>query len=124
MCVPTDPRVDLVLDGIGGETTERSLDALKEFGRMVSYGAASGRPGEPPTDKLLFANKQVRGYHLGRAINRRPTKVMGAIQELTELLAERVLEVQVGETFDLEAAAEAHGFIEDRRSTGKVVLVP
>jgi NADPH2:quinone reductase len=120
----TDYGVDLVLDGIGGETTDRSLDALKEFGRMVSYGAASGRPGEPPTDKLLFGNKQVRGYHLGRAINRKPTKVMGAIPELTELLAEGVLAVQVGETFPLEAAADAHEHIESRQSTGKVVVVP
>ncbi|PSQ34928.1 NADPH:quinone reductase, partial [Halobacteriales archaeon QS_9_70_65] len=32
--------VDLVLDGIGGETTDRSLDALRSFGRMVSFGAA------------------------------------------------------------------------------------
>jgi NADPH2:quinone reductase len=120
----TDYGLDLVLDGIGGETTERSLDALKEFGRMVSYGAASGEPGHPPTDELLFGNKTVIGYHLGRAIERKPMKVMGAVPELTEMLAEGVLEVQVGETFDLADAAEAHEFIEDRKSSGKVVLVP
>jgi NADPH2:quinone reductase len=120
----TDYGLDLVLDGIGGDTTERSLDALKEFGRMVSYGAASGRPGQPPTDKLLFGNKTVIGYHLGRGIERQPMKVMGAVPELQEMLAEGTLEVQVGESFDLEAAAEAHEYIEDRKSSGKVVLTP
>ena len=120
----TDYGVDLVLDGIGGDTTEESLDALKEFGRMVSFGAAAGRPGRPPTDKLLFGNKSVIGYHLGKAAQRKPMKVMSAAQELNEMLSDGTLEVQIGHTFDLEDAAEAHQFIEDRKSKGKVVLVP
>ena len=116
--------VDLVLDGIGGETTDRSLDALRSFGRMVSFGAAGGEPGRPNTADLLFGNKTVIGYHLGRALKQRPTRVMGAVPELTQLLGDGTLEVQVGHTFDLADAAEAHRFIEDRKSSGKVVLVP
>jgi NADPH2:quinone reductase len=120
----TDHGVDLVLDGIGGDTTERSVEALQDFGRMVSYGAASGTPGQPPTDKLLFGNKSVVGYHLGMGIERKPMKVMSAVPPLTEMLADGTVEVQVGHTFDLADAAEAHEFIEARKSTGKVVLVP
>ncbi|QLD91152.1 NADPH:quinone oxidoreductase family protein [Natronomonas salina] len=116
--------VDLVLDGIGSDTTDRSLDALASFGRMVSYGAAGGEPGRPNTADLLFGNKRVIGYHLGRAIDQKPMKVMGAVPELTQLLGDGTLEVQVGHTFDLEEAAEAHQFIEDRKSSGKVVLLP
>jgi NADPH2:quinone reductase len=100
------------------------VDALKEFGTLVVYGAASGEPGAPPTDKLLFGNVTVEGYHLGRAIERKPMQVMGAVPELTELLGDGTLEVQVGETFDLTDAAEAHQYIEDRKSSGKVVLTP
>jgi NADPH2:quinone reductase len=116
--------VELVLDGIGGETTDRSLQALSSFGRMVSYGAASGEPGRPNTADLLFGNKRVIGYHLGRAIAEEPMRVMGAVPELSGLLADGTVAVQVGHTFDLEAAAEAHQFIEDRKSSGKVLLVP
>ena len=116
--------VDLVLDGIGGETTDRSLDALRSFGRMVSFGAAAGEPGRPNTADLLFGNKTVIGYHLGRALKHRPMRVMDAVPELTQLLGNGTLEVQVGHTFDLADAAEAHRFIEDRKSSGKVVLVP
>jgi NADPH2:quinone reductase len=116
--------VDLVLDGIGGETSDDSLDALTNFGRMVSYGAAAGEPGRPNTADLLFGNKTVIGYHLGRAIEQQPMKVMGAVPELTQLLGDGTLEVQVGHTFDLEDAADAHRFIEDRKSSGKVVLQP
>ena len=116
--------VDLVLDGVGGETTDESLGALRSFGRMVSFGAASGRPGRPNTADLLFGNKRVIGYHLGRAIAREPMKVMGAVPALTRLLGDGSLEVQVGRTFDLADASEAHEFIESRDSTGKVVLLP
>lgn len=116
--------VDLVLDGIGGDTSDESLGALTDFGRMVSYGAAAGEPGRPNTADLLFGNKTVIGYHLGRAIEQQPMKVMGAVPELTQLLGDGTLEVQVGHTFDLEDAAEAHQFIEDRKSSGKVVLKP
>jgi len=116
--------VDLVLDGIGAETSDRSLQALTSFGRMVSFGAAGGEPGRPNTADLLFGNQRVIGYHLGRAIEQQPMKVMGAVPELTQLLGDGTLEVQVGHTFDLEDAAEAHQFIEDRKSSGKVVLEP
>jgi NADPH2:quinone reductase len=116
--------VDLVLDGIGGETTDRSLEALTSFGRMVSFGAAAGEPGRPNTADLLFGNKTVKGYHLVRALTEDPTLVMGAVPELTALLADGTVAVQVGHTFDLAEAAEAHQFIEDRESSGKVVLTP
>lgn len=120
----TEHGVDLVLDGVGGETTARSLDALKQFGRMVVYGAASGEPGTLRTDELLFANQTVLGYHLGRALRLRPTSVMEAVPELTELLESGALSVQFDRAFDLGEAAAAHEYIEDRQSRGKVVLTP
>lgn len=116
--------VDLVLDGVGGDTTTESLSCLSHFGRMVSYGAASGRPGQPDTGSLLFANQRVIGYHLGQAIERAPERVLGAVPELTALLTRGDLEVVVGETFALEDAAVAHEHIESRESSGKVVLEP
>ncbi len=116
--------VDLVLDGIGGDTTQQSLECLTHFGRMVSYGAASGEPGHPDTATLLFNNQRVIGYHLGQGMARDPQRVMQAVGPLTELLADGTLEVVVGETFDLEDAAEAHEYIENRESSGKVVLKP
>lgn len=119
-----DEGVDLVLDGVGGETTQESLDCLAHFGRMVAYGAASGRPGQPDTGTLLFNNQTVIGYHLGQAIERAPQRVLGAVSDLTEGLVSGELEVVVGETFPLAEAAKAHAHIENRESSGKVVLTP
>jgi NADPH2:quinone reductase len=116
--------VNLVLDGVNGETFERSLDALAPFGRIVVYGAASGEVARPDTSRLLFENKSVLGFHLGNAIQRDPQRVLGATAELQSLLARGDLEVVVGETFDLGEAAAAHEYIEERNSVGKVVLEP
>ena len=120
----TDYGVDMVLDGIGGETTARSLEALQEFGRIVVFGAASGEPGQPRTDNILFGNQTVIGYHLGRGIARKPMKVLASVNELSDMLAEGKLEVQFDEAFDLEDAAGAHEYVESRQSMGKVVLTP
>jgi len=116
--------VDLILDAVGGETTQESLECLSHFGRMVAYGAASGRPGQPDTGTLLFNNQTVIGYHLGQAIERTPQRVLGAVGDLTDRLVSGDLEVIVGETFALNEAADAHAYIENRESSGKVVLKP
>ncbi|MFB6072794.1 MAG: zinc-binding alcohol dehydrogenase family protein [Halobacterium sp.] len=120
----TDGGVDLVLDGVGGDVFRDSVDALSHFGRVVAYGAASGEPGTVDTATLLFGNKSVEGFHLGRAMERDPERVYRAVPELAELLREGVLEVVVGQTFDLSAAADAHRALENRETTGKVVLEP
>ncbi|WP_135851063.1 quinone oxidoreductase family protein [Halorussus salinus] len=116
--------VDLVLDGVGGETFARSLDALSHFGRIVAYGAASGEPGRVETTRLLFENKSVEGFHLGNALQRDPQRILRSVPELQGLLAAGELEIVVGERFPLEDAAEAHEAIENRETTGKVVLNP
>lgn len=116
--------VDLVLDGVGGETFARSLDALSHFGRVVAYGAASGVPGEVETTRLLFENKSVIGFHLGNALQHDPGRVLKTVPELQRLLASGELEVVVGKRFPLEDAADAHAAIENRETVGKVVLEP
>ncbi|MFD1563534.1 zinc-binding alcohol dehydrogenase family protein [Haloarchaeobius amylolyticus] len=116
--------VDLVLESVGDDVFERSLDAMAHFGRMVTYGVASGVPAEVSNRRLLFENKTVKGFHLGQAATHDPSRVMQAVPDLTESLASGELEVVVGESFALEDAADAHQYIEDRQSSGKVVLKP
>ncbi|WP_312907260.1 quinone oxidoreductase family protein [Natronosalvus caseinilyticus] len=116
--------VDLVLESVGDDVFDRSLDALGHFGRLVTYGVASGVPASAENRRLLFENKSVVGFHLGQASRHDPKRIMQAIPDLTQGLADGELEVIVGETFALEDASEAHQFIEDRKSVGKVVLIP
>ena len=116
--------VDLVLESVGDDVFDRSLDAMTHFGRMVTYGVASGVPAEVSNQRLLFENKTVKGFHLGQAAAHDPSRVMKAVPELTDGLASGDLEIILGESFALEDAAEAHQYLEDRKSSGKLVLEP
>lgn len=116
--------VDLALDGVGGEVFADTLDAVSHFGRVVTYGAASGDPGRVDTLDVFTENQSVIGFHLANAVARDPSRVLGAMTDLQQKLMTGDLEVVVGETFDLAEAADAHEFVENRDSMGKVVLEP
>lgn len=116
--------VDLVLDGVGGDVFERSLDALAHFGRLVFYGVASGDPPAADMTRVLFENTELVGFHLGQATRHDPGKAMAPVPELIQLLSTGEIAVQLGESFALEDAAAAHEHIEDRESLGKIVLEP
>ncbi len=120
----TDDGVDLVLESVGGDVFERSLEALAPLGRLVTFGVASGEPAAADTQQLLFANKSVIGFHLGQGMGQAPEKILSAVPDLVAGFEDGDLEVIVGETFELEEAAAAHEWIESRSSSGKVVLLP
>ena len=119
----TDEGVDLVLDGVGGRTFDRSLDAVRPFGRVVTLGSASGTDATPNTGRLRAESAHVVGYHLSRAVERDPERVHRAAVEVFGLYDAGGLEFVVGERFDLAEAGAAHAHIESRASHGKVVLV-
>ncbi|GCF13310.1 alcohol dehydrogenase [Haloarcula mannanilytica] len=116
--------IDLVLDGVGGDVFEASLDALAPGGRVVTYGLASGEVPQVSTPRLIFGNHSVVGYHLGEAADRDPDRVFGAFEPVLEALSAGEASVQVDRVFDLRDAAAAHEHVEDRRTQGKVLLEP
>jgi NADPH2:quinone reductase len=120
----TEDGIDLVLDGVGGDAFEAGQTALSPFGRIVTIGTASGTEGTPDLDHLRVQNASILGYHIGEAIDQDPDKIHSAVDQLNELLADGRIEIVIGETFALEDAANAHNLVENRESTGKVLLTP
>lgn len=120
----TDGRgVDLVLDSVGGAVTTRSLECLAPFGRMVSYGAASGTPADIPTMALLPKNLSVTGYALEGWLGR-TERARDAIHQLLGHVAAGRLKVTVAQEFPLEKAAQSHRAISGRHTIGATVLLP
>jgi NADPH2:quinone reductase len=117
-------RADVVLDSVGGEVFERSFRVLKPLGTVVGIGFAGGwwKPLDP--SPLVGRNLGLQGFYLGRLMRHRPDIVREAIGELVGLWAEGAVKPLVGSTFPLSEAPAAHRLIEERRSVGKVVLVP
>lgn len=110
-------------DSIGKATFEASLDSLRPFGVLATYGNASG-PVEPFNPAILAAKGSLY-------INRPTLATHTATRELLEEGASRLIEVvqdkrvkiHVNQTFPLAECAQAHRNLEARTTTGSTVLV-
>lgn len=115
--------VDLVLDGVGGEVFNRSLEALAPYGSIITYGAASGESGcLEDTTHLYGGNNAILGFHLTNTLKYSPEKLLPAIGDLSDRLAKGALRVIVGEKYPFEEVGRAHDYLFNRESSGKVIL--
>jgi len=115
---------DVVLDQVGGDLFATALGKLKPLGTIVGIGFAGGawQPVDPAL--LVGRNVSVAGFYLGRLMKLRPDLVRASALELLERWAAGELTPVVGATYPLAEAEDALRLVADRRSTGKVVLVP
>lgn len=116
--------VDVVYDGVGKATFAGSLDSLRPRGMLVSFGNASGPVGEFNPLILsqkgsLFFTRPTLGHYTAT-----PVELHDRADALFGWIADGELNVRIGATFPLTAAAEAHRALEGRATTGKVLLVP
>jgi NADPH:quinone reductase len=116
--------VDVVFDGVGKDTFEKSLACLRRRGMMVLFGNASGPV--PPVNPLLLGQK-------GSLYLTRPM-VFDYVEERAELLENAGavlamvgsgrLPVHIDRELKLSQAAEAHRLLQGRETTGKLLLTP
>ncbi|WP_104981538.1 quinone oxidoreductase family protein [Sorangium cellulosum] len=116
--------VHVVYDGVGKDTFEKSLGALRLRGTLVLFGQASGAvPAFDPQilnqkGSLYLTRPSLVHYTTTREeLLERAGDVLGAI-------ARGELDVSVGATYPLAEAAEAHRALAGRKTTGKVLLLP
>jgi len=116
--------VDVVFDLVGGELFASAIGRLRPLGVAIGVGFAGGwwQPVDPAV--LVGRNVRVAGFYLGRLMRFRPDIVRQAAGDLLRLWERDVVHPVVGATFPLAEAAEAHRAIEERSTTGKVVLLP
>lgn len=116
-------RVDIVLDMVGGPTTDASLAALGRFGRLVVYGMASRQPATPIMPAALMAKSQsVVGFWLIDCMRDPQGMIAGPLAELIGLVQSGVLQPLPGHSYPLAEARKAHEDMRARATTGKVIL--
>lgn len=116
--------VDVVYDGVGKDTFERSLDCLRRRGLMVSYGNASGPV--PPFDigllnrkgGLFLTRPSVQHYAGTR------TELLSMAEDLFTVIKNGQVKVNIHQRFPLREAADAHRALESRATTGATILIP
>lgn len=117
-------QVDAVFDLVGGDVFATSLTLLRPLGTAIAVGYAGGLWQDVSPTWLVGRNVGVHGFYLGRLIGRNPGLVEQAGRDVLRLWEGGVVRPIVGHEFPLEQAGQAHRMIEERRTTGKVVLIP
>ena len=115
--------VDVVFEMAGGEVFERSLAALAPFGRLVTYGIASGENNAVRSGDLMRRSRAVVGFWLLHCLGR-PAMVDEALADLFARVARGELRAVAGPAYPLAEAAQAQRDLVARRTTGKVTLDP
>ncbi|MCE8527305.1 quinone oxidoreductase [Ruegeria pomeroyi] len=114
--------VDVVMDSIGADTFEGSLECLKPLGMMISFGNASGPV--PPISIGILGQK-------GSLKITRPTLFThiadhAACQAMARRLFGKVtggeVKIRIDQRFPLDRVADAHRALEARQTTGSTIL--
>lgn len=114
--------VDVVYDSIGN-TLKDSLKVAKTRGKVVFYGMSGGDP-EPVDPRVLMdSSKTITGGDLWNYLNSREERVNRATQ-LFDWIRTGQLALSDPTIFKLSDGKTAHDFLESRKSTGKIILIP
>jgi NADPH2:quinone reductase len=116
-------KVDVVLH-MSGTGFEAQLHALGMLGRIVVFGNAARHPNELQPNYLLQTSKSVLGFWLIALIARRRDLIVSMTADLLGAVAKGELEVVIGNTYPLSEAARAHTEMQERRTSGKLLLDP
>ena len=116
--------VDVVYDSVGQATFMQSLDCLRPFGTMVSFGQSSGSV--PPIDLGLLAAKG--SLFMTRpslmTYTKEPQDLVAHAEDLFDVVQEGAVKILISQTYDLAEAATAHRDLEGRKTTGSTILIP
>jgi NADPH2:quinone reductase len=119
-----DAGVAVAYDSVGRTTFDASLASLRRRGMLVLFGASSGPV--PPVDPqrlnaagsvFLTRPKMFDYVHTREELTAKAAAVFGAV-------ADGTLDVRIGHRYALAEARTAHGDLQGRRTTGKLLLVP
>jgi NADPH:quinone reductase len=115
--------VKAIYDSVGASTWDESLDCLRPFGLMVSFGNASG-PVPPINLGVLGAKGSLhvtRPTLFTHIATRESTQAM--FDDLAQMVASGAVKIPVEKRYALEDAAQAHLDLEARKTVGASVLL-
>jgi len=113
--------VDAVFEMLGGEHTAKSLRCLRDFGRVIQYGTASGKAPQLDLRAMYAKSASVQGLWLTYLSQKREI-MEPAWQQLSQWCAQGRLTPQIGHVFPMDRAVEAYKLLEEGKNYGKVVL--
>lgn len=115
--------VNLILDSVGGDTFDKGLEALADFGQLILYGSASGDVAQAVPQLLMRGSRSITGFWLN-TVRDHPEIVRRDADAVLGLYCSGKLKFTISEVFPLERAGDAQHKLESRLSIGKILLKP
>jgi NADPH:quinone reductase-like Zn-dependent oxidoreductase len=119
MRVTNNRGVDVVLEMIGGEVYQKSLQALAPGGRLLSIGGAFGAI--PETPPALTDGRKATRFSITNYLKAKPQDFK-QLDEILKLVAEKKFQVVIDKSFPLAETRAAQRYLEGRDHFGKVML--
>ena len=113
--------VDVVFEMLGGEHTAKSVRCLRDFGRVIVYGAATGQRAQLDARVLYAKGASVHGLWLTYLSAKREL-MQQAWNQLSEWASQGHLRPVVSNVLPMERAGDAYRLLLERKNFGKVVL--
>jgi NADPH:quinone reductase len=113
--------VDAVFEMLGGEHTAKSTRCLRDFGKVIQYGTATGKQPQLDLRALYVKAASVQGLWLTYLSGKRDL-MKEAWNLLSQWIAEGKLHPVVGHVLPADQAPEAYRLLGERKNFGKVVL--
>lgn len=118
---------DVILDNMGAKYLAGNVAALSDGGRLAIIGLQGGTKAELDINALMRKRGSVIGTTLrSRGIEGRSGKAVicaGVVREVWPLVEAGVIKPQVGTTFALADAAQAHTLMSSGEHSGKILLL-
>lgn len=115
--------VDVIYDAVGRDSFDHSVAALAPRGHLVSYGQASGDIGARDIGALAASSVTLSRPNYVHYTDT-PEKVAAITERLFDAIRRQVIRIEVGHRYKLSEAAAAHRALENRQTTGSIVLIP
>jgi NADPH:quinone reductase-like Zn-dependent oxidoreductase len=111
------------VDSVGGRASDELMDLVAEEGRLVSFGALSGRPLQVTAENLLFKRATISGFWGAKPeLNMTPAELGAARADLVGRAASGELKLPIAQVFPLDEAAEAAEASNEKGRPGKIAL--
>ncbi|MCB0509434.1 MAG: zinc-binding dehydrogenase [Chitinophagales bacterium] len=131
-----DSGIDAIFDPVGGKSVKKGIKLLGSGGRILLFGA-SDMTGSNVFEKIgtglgfgiyhpvefMLSSKAMFGVNMLRIADNRPFVLQRCLDHVVRLVEEGVLDPKEGKVFKIEELAQAHSYLEGRKSMGKVSVL-
>ena len=112
---------NVIYDGVGKDTFDEGLLALSRRGMFAVFGAASGQVAPIEIMKISAGSIFLTRPTLADYVTER-NELLWRANEVFEAFRRGIMQVAIGGRYPLADAASAHRELENRRTTGKLIL--